>query len=341
MCEYGLEILITLAHQTQIVSLSINKVGAELQYFWGLKLSKSQADALLNRLAREWHCEFDQLCQLLAVSAVVCADETSWSMNWVWAFLSEHARLLVLGCHKDEATLEVLLPKEKFPGTLVSDDALVYRGFSQAQKCWAHLLRKAIKLTLLSPGRPGYRTFCDGLLTLYREAQRVAADQRLGDESRQRRIDQLELKLCDLCGPRVQDTTPPADQTERDFSNLAHELTRLMGDDELFTFVRDPSVPGTNNESERTLRNPAKNRRTDQTTRSVRGARRRTILTSVLESLRTRLQVFDCQSVLAEVSHWYRMGVSCFGRLLKKLGLPPRDDSPLDVLVPLPHGNSS
>lgn len=340
-CEYGLEILITLAHQTQIVSLSIDKVGAELQYFWGLTLSKSQADALLNRLAREWHSEFDQLCQLLAVSAVVCADETSWSMNSVWAFLSEHARLMIFGCHKDAATLETLLPKATFAGVLVSDDASVYRGFSQAQKCWAHLLRKAIKLTLLSPGRPRYRTFCDGLLALYREAQRAATDQRLGDEGRQRRITELELKLCDLCGARVQDTTPPADQAERDFSNLAHELVRLMGDEELFTFVRVPAVPGTNNESERTLRNPAKNRRTDQTTRSVHGARRRTILTSVLESLRTRLPVFDCQSVLAEVSHWYRTGVSCFGRTLKKLGLLPLDHSPLDVLVPLPQGNTS
>lgn len=335
-CEFGLEILITLAHQTQIVGLSIEKAAAELLYFWGLKLSKSQADTLRNRLAEEWHPEFDQLCQLLAVSAVVCADETSWSLNSVWAFLSEQARLLIFGCHKDAATLATLLPKETFAGVLVSDDASVYRGFSQAQKCWAHLLRKAIKLTLLKPDRPRYRRFCDGLLALYREAQHTAADQRLGDEGRQRRIDQLELKLCDLCSARVEDATSPADTAERDFVNLTHELVRLMGANELFTFVRDPAVPGTNNESERTLRTPAKNRRTDQTTRSVPGARRRTILTSVLESLRTRLPVFDGQSVLAEVSQWFQTGVSCFGRLLKTLGLPPLTTSPLDVLVPLP-----
>lgn len=102
-------------------------------------------------------------------------------------------------------------------------------------------------------------------------------------------------------------------------------------------------MPGTNNVSEQILRTPAQNRRTDQTTRSVRGARRRTILTSVLESLRTRRPVFDGQSVLAEVSHWYRTGRSGFGRTLKKLGLLPRDDSPLDLLVPLPlaKGNTS
>jgi len=34
---------------------------------------------------------------LLAVSAVVHADETSWSLNSVWAFLSEKARVLIFG----------------------------------------------------------------------------------------------------------------------------------------------------------------------------------------------------------------------------------------------------
>ena len=32
---------------------------------------------MLNRLAKEWLPEFDALCQLIAVSAVVYSDETS------------------------------------------------------------------------------------------------------------------------------------------------------------------------------------------------------------------------------------------------------------------------
>ncbi|MFV0445371.1 MAG: transposase [Planctomycetaceae bacterium] len=116
--------------------------------FWGLNLSKSQVEALLEQLSRQWASEFEALSQLLANSAVVHADETSWSMNNVWALLSERARVLVFGCRKDAAPL---LPKSLFEGVLVSDDAAVYQGFSQAQKCWAHLLRKAIRLTLLEP----------------------------------------------------------------------------------------------------------------------------------------------------------------------------------------------
>ena len=61
------------------------------------------------------------------------------------------------GVRKDGQTLASIRNKELFKGTLVSDDAAVYQGFSEAQKCWAHLLRKAIKLTLTSPDEPRYR----------------------------------------------------------------------------------------------------------------------------------------------------------------------------------------
>jgi transposase len=103
--------------------------------FLGLKLRKSQADAMLNRLVREWLPEFEALCDLLSVSAVVHADETSWSINSVWAFLSEKARITVFGCHKDGKTLAALLDKGEFQGVLVSDNAAVYQGFGCSQKC--------------------------------------------------------------------------------------------------------------------------------------------------------------------------------------------------------------
>jgi hypothetical protein len=63
-------------------------------------MAKSQADTLLNQLAREWEPEFDRLCTLLATSAVVHADETGWSINSVWAFLSEQVRIIMFGVHK-------------------------------------------------------------------------------------------------------------------------------------------------------------------------------------------------------------------------------------------------
>lgn len=339
--EFGQEIIVALAWQHYVVGLSLDKVIAEQAFFWGLPLSKSQADSLLNRLAREWLPEFDALCQLLAVSAVVHADETGWSINSVWAFLSERARLTIFGCHKDSETLAVLLKKGEFQGILVSDDAAVYQGFDRAQKCWAHLIRKAIRLTLLKPGRRRYRRFLDELLNIYRQGKAIAADGRLSEAGRRSRVGQLVDAVCNCTGNRFSDPRVPSDDAERDFFNLTHEIVRLLSEEELFTYVIYPEADGTNNESERSLRHPARDRSTGQTNKTARGARRRTVVMSVLDSLRLHLPKLTLQTVQAEVNRWRQEGISCFRRAVNSLKLPPLQlpehvQSPLELLVPLP-----
>jgi transposase len=79
--------------------------------------------------------------------------------------------------------------------------------FSQGQKCWAHLLRKAIRLAVLYPRKKRYQRFLDRLLRLYDDAKRVAADKRLGLEGRKLRVCELENRLCDLCRPYQQSTS--------------------------------------------------------------------------------------------------------------------------------------
>ena len=149
----GSEIILAIAYQVYIVGLSFDKVCLLMNFFQNLKLRKSQANALLNQLARQWEEEFDLLCLLLANSLVVHTDETGWSINSVWAFLSEKVRVLFFGVHKDAETLRQILDPATFAGIVISDDAAVYANFTQSQKCWAHLLRKAIKLTLAGAGQ--------------------------------------------------------------------------------------------------------------------------------------------------------------------------------------------
>ena len=153
--EFGMEIMLEIAYFVYVVGLSFDKVCLSMQFLQQLPLSKTQADTLLQRLAKHWHSEFEVLCTLLANSFVVHADETSWSINSVWAFLSEKARLLFFGVHKDAETLKEILDPETFAGLVISDDAAVYANFTQAQKCWAHLLRKANQADAAGAARPG------------------------------------------------------------------------------------------------------------------------------------------------------------------------------------------
>ena len=318
-CEYGMEILVVLAFLVYVIGLSLDKTCAVLAFFCQLPLAKSQADALLRQLAHHWEGEFDLLCALLAHAAVVYMDETGWKVGnegcALWTFASAGQRVFLFGCHKDAATLGAMLPPEVFHGIGISDDAAVYRNrFERAQKCWAHLLRKAIRLALLYPRKKKYQRFLDELLAMYRDAKRAAADGRLGAAGRQGRVTELENRLCALClpylGTRPAELPPP----ERDFRNLASELTDLLLDGELFTFVLHPEVEATNNFTERLQRGPALDRKAGRTNKTAAGAHRRSVIVSVLESLRANLETFTLSSVLEEVQRWMAEGMSLFAR---------------------------
>ena len=346
--EFGIEIVVAIAYQVYIVGLSFDKVCLLLNFFQNLRLKKSQADALLNQLSRHWEREFDGLCTLLANSAVVHTDETSWSLNSVWAFLSEQVRVLFFGVHKDADTLAKILDPTSFAGIVISDDAAVYANFTQSQKCWAHLLRKAIKLTLLEPANAEYRRFTDRLLEIYRAACRVQRDGRLSDAGRKQKVAALDDEILELCGPIWLAELPPLEGPDDDYRLLCNELMRLMLDQQLFVFVTAPPVKlpsgettpvaGTNNEAERTLRSAAMARKTGRTSKTLRGARRQTILVSVLESLRQQLATFTLSSIIDEILDWSATGRSCFAKLVAKLRLTPPNKSPLDLVLPVPSG---
>ena len=347
--EFGLEIVVEIAYFVYVIGLSFDKVCLTLRFLQNLSLGKTQADSLLRQLSRHWQHEFDVLCTLLANSMVVHADETSWSINSVWALLSEKARVLLFGVHKDADTLEKILDPATFLGIVISDDAAVYANFTRSQKCWAHLLRKAIKLTLQAPDNAEYRHFTDRLLEIYRSACRVQKDARRSMAGRAQQVAALDDELLELCASLWVLELPPLEEgPENDYRLLVNEVMRLMLDKQLFTFVTgEPAtqpngtcqpVAGTNNEAERTLRNPAAARDTGRANKTPVGARRQTIIVSVLESLRVYLKTFTLATVIAEIERWRQAGESCFSKLLRKLKLKVPDQSILDKVIPIPDG---
>lgn len=316
--EFGMEIVLALAYQVYCVGLSIDKACQVLCFFQQLDLKKSQADRLLNQLAKAWETEFESLCTILANSAVVHCDETSWSINSVWAFLNKHVTVAFYGVHKDAQTLAAIIDKEVFQGTLVSDDAAVYQNFSEAQKCWAHLIRKAIKLTLTSPDEPRYRELADGLLEIYRDAKRISTHGRLRSETKQSKVPDLDDRILQLCAARWCDEDTNCEGDEDNYRKLCNELMRLMLSQELFVFVYRDNVEGNNNASERELRDDALARKTGRTSKTPAGAKRRTIISSVLRSIGKQVKKFTLTDVIAEVQQWMIRGKSCFQKQAAK-----------------------
>ena len=210
------------------------------------------------------------------------------------------------------------------------------------------MLRKAIKLTLQDSQQAAYRTFTDRLLEIYHEACRVQRDGRLGAEGRARKVAALREEIFARCAPLWLANLPALEGLANDYRLLVNEVMRLLLERELFTFVtakpvEQPNgatqlVGGTNNEAERTLRGPAQARKTGRTSKTIAGARRQTILTSVLESLRLYLTSFTLSSVIEEMNRWWTAGRSCFDEFLEKLKIPRPEQSTIDQLFPRPSG---
>ena len=79
-------------------------------------------------------------------------------------------------------------------------------------------------------------------------------------------------------------------------------------------------------------------RQTGRTNKTLVGARRQTIIVSVMESLRLYLPDYTLQTVSEEIESWYKAGRSCFTKLLHKMKLTIPNQSILDKVIPIPDG---
>lgn len=214
------------------------------------------------------------------------------------------------GVSRGKAEAQAILG-EQFAGIGGTGDYGAYQSlFNEHQLCWAHLLRKAIKLMLQHPEVPQYQTFLDDLYRIYQQAVRWQKDQRLS-VGRADKVNILKtriLKLCSGSGTAIDKHTMQPHQ--QPFIRLQNELVK--GLDALFVFVTHPHVEPTNNRSERNVRREAEVRKGGRTSKTDRGAERRGIIMTVLATLNTRFECFTLETLLAEINRWVDTGISLF-----------------------------
>ena len=263
-CEFGIEIILILAFLHYWIGVSLANACQIMEFFTGLKLPQSQANALLNQLAADWNAQYDTIAELIALQMIVYLDETGWKVGtkscYTWVFSTAMHVLFRCGVSrkKEEATAVL---GDAFAGIGVTDDYNAYKKlFSKHQLCWAHLIRKAIKLVLQHSDQPQYATFLDQLCLIYDDAKETQQQEQLGDVQREQKSCQFQDRLKSLC-PRWQDlieknVTPTHEET---FILLQRELVTNL--DCLFVFVEHPAVEPTNNRSERNVRREAEIRK--------------------------------------------------------------------------------
>ena len=316
-CEYGFEILITLAYLVYWTGVSIDKACGIFAFFTGLELSKSQADSLLSQLAADWQIEYDAIAELVAAAAILYIDETGWKVGkrscYTWIFSTLSTVLFKCGVGRGKAVLTDVLG-EQFDGIGVTDGYSAYQSqFTEHQLCWAHFLRKAIALSLRNPDNRQYQRFLKSLFAIYYDAVRFSRDRRLSS-GRQAKVDKLQSRIRMICRRYGEDLDDAADDAtaadDAKFIRLQNELVEHT--EKLFVFVLHPEVEATNNRSERAARSEAMARKAARTSKTASGAKRRGVIMSVLASLSKRLKHFTLGSLLSEINHWFETGQSIF-----------------------------
>lgn len=161
---------------------------------------------------------------------------------------------------------------------LVSD---FYAGYAHypgvKQKCWAHLLRDVHDLRVAHAENAAVQTWAAAVHDLYRRAvawkQSHAAD---GAAARQQAERTFMQALQAAYGPYIERQVPQRVPSQR----MAKHRN------ELFVFVREPTVPPDNNEAERALRHIVTSRKISGGTRSAAGSAAKMTLASLFGTWR-------------------------------------------------------
>jgi transposase len=335
--EFGIEVLLILAFLHFWIGVSLDNACQIIEFFTGLSLPKSQADSLLNQLSADWQEQYDTIAELIALQMIVYIDETGWKVGktscYTWVFSTAMHVLFRCGVsrRKEEATAVL---GDLFAGIGVTDDYAAYKNlFSQHQLCWAHLIRKAIKLALQNPNETEYAEFLDQLCAIYDEAKQLRDAQQANTSAElqvEDVVEQLQSRIESLCHRHQE----PIIKSEKSGQPLtpAHAETfillqrELVGNlDCLFVFVEHPEVEPTNNRSERNARREAEIRKGARTSKSQAGAKRRSVIVTVFASLQTRIENFTLSKLLEEIDRWLTAGSSIFAQELQnnQSNIPP------------------
>ena len=278
-CRFGPRLMAAVATMATVERLPGRVIQDRLQREYGLTISHGGIIGLLHRMATAGQPAYQQLNQDVRASPVVHSDETGWreagQHTTVWTVSTPQVVYVQHG-RRTNQEIDGILGAD-FGGTIVADCYASYDHFlGPKQRCWAHLRRDLDQLLHEHAQDTETVAWVEGIRWIYEQARlpRPAAEEgstpqaARAREHRARQCESLVLLLC-----------PAEPKPDRPAATLAARLRKHLT--ELFTFVRDPLVPPTNNAAERSLRPLVIARKVSGGTRSGAGSTTRMTLYSL------------------------------------------------------------
>jgi transposase len=271
------------------IGIPYRKTTELFRELFGLKFVPASALGFDRKAATRGMPLYEDLRDKIRVSEVVHADETSWRGDgvghYVWFAGNEDLSFFHIDRHRSAEVAKTIFG-DNFNGTLVRDRYAAYNGIGMDwQACIAHILTKAKEIKTEHTPLPKIEKdaatgpFCDRLMDLC-------------------------SRLCDT-GQRLKSGDLPWKRTTKIKNNFVRGLITLCkqplrfkpaetlrtypaGPEQrfLFTFLRHPGVPPTNNYAEQALRHLVIFRKICFGTRSENGLQTHSILPSLVQTAR-------------------------------------------------------
>ena len=271
------------------IGISYRKVQRILADLFGMTCVPASLVGFDNKAAKRGAAIYEDVRDKVRASDMVHADETSWRNDgkghFVWFAGNDELAFFHIDRHRSAAAAEAVFGKD-FDGTLVRDRYAAYNGIGKDfQACLAHIITNAKDIRrehALLPIREQDRhitIFCDQLIGFCSRACTAGQQLKSGETPWEEaaKIEKRFIKELNTICKRPLSFKPA--ETLRTF---------LIGPEQrhLFTFLRIPGIPATNNHAEQSLRHMVIFRKVCFGTRSDKGIKTHSIIPTLVQTAR-------------------------------------------------------
>ena len=269
------------------IGISYRKVQRILDDLFGITCVPASLVGFDNKAAKRGKPIYEDVREKVRAHDVVHADETSWRNDgkghFVWFAGNDDLAFFHIDRHRSADVAKTIFG-EDFDGVLIRDRYAAYNGIGRDfQACLAHIITNAKDVrrehALLPKGEQdaAVALFCDRVVNLCSRACEAG-----------RKLKSGEVPWADAANIERQlgrELTRIGKQ-QLGFKPAETLRTYLVGHDQkhLFTFLRVPGVPPTNNHAEQSLRHMVIFRKVSFGTRSDNGIKTHSIIPTLVQT---------------------------------------------------------
>ena len=253
--SHGPNIMAMTSYLSTYQNVPFKRLTHLFETIFGLHIGEGSVSNMLNAMRKLSKTPYEMIRRKVAAGKVAGADETGGGNvngrnSWLWAFQNAAATYLAFDGSRGHGVVNKNFPPEEKGGTVwVTDRWPAYFmgdvGMEDHQVYIAHLLRN---LTYTAQAFPDDAWSMD-MLDLLRDSVHQRHQGNIGQDVRTK----MEERLDELLARPPVYTREDGKETELD--KLKKSIDKHRG--HVFTFLTNPAVPPTNNDSEKALR-PAK-----------------------------------------------------------------------------------